>query len=90
MTGGLYVVSELTDPETGETVRKRTDAIDGATAIALCARLNQRCYYSRIVSASQPIHDLPVALDWDKFAADWFREPAPRLFERAYFAAHVG
>lgn len=86
MTAGLYVISECIHPETKETVWKRTEAVDGVTAIRLCSRLNQRCIYSRIVAICERYRRLPVAVDWDKFAADYFREPAQRLFARAVVA----
>jgi hypothetical protein len=90
MTGGLYVVSECHNPETGETQWKRTEAVDGVTAIGLCRRLDQRGIYSRIVATCERYRNLPVAVDWDKFAADWFREPAPATWRREHVWAMYG
>ena len=84
MIGGVYVISEYVDPETGEGVWKRTDAVDAVTAICLAARLTNRCIYSRIVAVCERYARLPVAVDWDKFAADWFRHPAEKQFDRNY------
>lgn len=86
MTGGLFVISECMDSATGKSVWKRTDALDGVSAIGLCARLDERGIYSRIVAACERYQQLPIVVDWDKFAADWFQQPASRKFYRAAIA----
>lgn len=88
MIGGVYVISECIHPKTGEGVWKRTDAVDAVTAICLVARLNSRCIYSRIVAVCERYAKLPVAEDWEKYAADWFRNPAEKMFDRQYLCQY--